>query len=164
MIMKKITFYQNKVEILLSKKDIDRFVSLGLLSETGDKYYSTISDIYFKPVIENADVELWIDDWRKIFHGKKPGSMGNKEACLKKMQHFMLQYPDYDKDLIFKAAEAYINSFTGDTRFFQQADYFIYKQDPGMKGINNSRLATFCEDIKQGGAYAGFENLFEDDI
>jgi hypothetical protein len=162
--MKKITFYQNGVEIILRQNDIDKFVGLGLLNKVKNRYYSTITNIYFKPELLDDDVESWIDSWRKLFSGKKPGSMGDRNACVAKMQKFLLQYPDYNKDLIFKATNAYIISLHGNFNFLQQADYFIYKQDPGTKGITNSRLATFCEDIKQGGAYAGYENEFDESI
>lgn len=160
----KITFFESGVRVEIPEKKVDEFVRLGLLDEVGNKYYPRKGKIYFAKK-ETSNIEEWIDEWRAKWKGKKLGAMGDRNACIKKMQEFMLQHPDYDKELIYQAADAYMASMEGNFKYLMQADYFIYKQDPSTSKVSRSTLASLCEDIRQGGAYSRFiESPFTEDI
>lgn len=96
---------------------------------------------------EETDVKNWIQEYRNVFKGIKPGSMGDSLACLTKMNKFLKVYPEYDKDIIIKAAQLYVETLE-DYRYLQRADYFISKAD--VDRVKESRLASFCEEVKEG--------------
>lgn len=93
-----------------------------------------------------SDVENWIQDYRNLFRGRKPGAMGDLNACTVKMKRLLLQYPQYSKEQIMKAAETYVDSCGPTYKFLQRADYVISKEDSAK--ISSSRLLTFLEDVE----------------
>lgn len=101
---------------------------------------------------KNISVSSWIEDYRAIFKGIKAGSMGDRIACTLKMGRFLIVYPEYDKDTILAAAKMYVDSIE-DPRYAQRADYLISKTD--IDKIKESRLASFCEEVKAGGKTVG---------
>jgi hypothetical protein len=160
----KITFFETGVRIEIPEKTLENFINLGLLDEREGKYYPKRGQMYFVKK-NNSDVELWIDDWRSAWKGTKMGAMGDRQACIQKMQEFMNTYPQYSKELIYQARDAYIASMQKEYTYLMQADYFIFKQDPSTKKVSRSKLASFCEDIQQGGAFSTYiENPFDEDI
>lgn len=104
--------------------------------------------------IKQGDEELrnsikeWIDDYRNLFKGTKVGIMGDPKACLDKMVRFFQEYPQFaNKDIVFKATEAYIQSEANyNYKYLQRADYFIYKI---VGKEETSRLAGYCEEDVQ---------------
>lgn len=92
-----------------------------------------------------SSIKEWINEYRALFKGIKSGIMGDPKACLEKMVRFHEEYPELaDKDKIFKATEAYIQSEANHNyKYLQRADYFIYKVT-GKEEI--SRLASYCEE------------------
>lgn len=104
--------------------------------------------------IKQGDEELrnsiteWIDDYRNLFKGTKVGIMGDPKACLDKMVRFFQEYPQFaNKDIVFKATEAYIQSEANHNyKYLQRADYFIYKI---VGKEETSRLAGYCEEDVQ---------------
>jgi len=114
-----------------------------------DKFKDILDDtITEKVIIKNNEIEEWIQSWRALFPaGKANGypSRGDKKGCIKKMKTFIQKYPEYDKDIIFKATRAYILEKKKDEyRYLQGAHYFIDKN-------RTSNLAAFCELIVEGG-------------
>jgi len=90
------------------------------------------------------NVENWYQDYRRLFAGTKPGAMGDKKATLKKLQKFLKDNPEYTVEDIFNITREYIDSFQGNYKYLQQADYFIYKEDTNK--IVRSRLLTLLEE------------------
>lgn len=98
-----------------------------------------------------ANVKNWIKEYRELFKGIKSGSMGDPNACLKKMMLFLKNNPQYTKEQIFTATKDYIKG-TNPT-YVMYADYFIYKT--GNDKITTSKLLSWLEqmgsgEIKQG--------------
>lgn len=87
--------------------------------------------------------EIDIDKYRSLWKGLKPGSMGSKQACEKKLIRWMKENPEYSFADVINAAKSYINS-VNNLRYLQNADYFIYKQD--KTGIDSSRLSSFIDE------------------
>jgi len=128
---------ENYIEILDMYIDID-FDDIVLL----DKAKCLFIDPKSNKIIE--DVSNWYQDYRKLFNGTKPGAMGDKKATLKKLQKFVKENPEYSVKDIFNITKKYIDSFQGDYKYLQQADYFIYKED--VNKIVRSRLLTMLEE------------------
>lgn len=102
-----------------------------------------------KPVIQKIDnIEEFVDEYRELFKGLKPGAMGDKNACIKKFERFMKEYPQFSKNVILNATKKYIDTEGNNSnyKFLQKAHYFIYKQ-VGTKDNEVSNLASFCEEV-----------------
>lgn len=90
----------------------------------------------------NNDLENFVDKYRGLWKGLKPGSMGSANGCKEKLQRWMLENPKYSTDNIYNASKAYIKS-VDDYKYLQQADYFIYKKDVFGE---QSRLSSFIDE------------------
>jgi len=100
--------------------------------------------------MKNVALEIkdWIEEYRDLFKGLKPGVMGDKNACLNKMVRFFKEYPEYaNKDIILKATQNYIQVEAHQNyKFLQKADYFIFKL---VGKEETSRLASFCGEVDE---------------
>lgn len=90
----------------------------------------------------DADLENFVDKYRELWKGLKPGSMGSTNGCKEKLQRWMSENPKYSTDNIYNASKAYIKS-VDDYKYLQQADYFIYKKDAFGE---QSRLSSFIDE------------------
>lgn len=91
----------------------------------------------------NLELDDFIKEFRNLWKGLKPGSMGSERACRDKMYKWMQDNPSYKKEDILKSAKLYIKSLDN-LNYLQQADYFIYKKD--IHG-ESSRLSAFVDEI-----------------
>lgn len=101
-------------------------------------------------ILISLEINKWINDYRNLFRGTKPGSMGDKGGCLNRMIKFFNEYPEFaNKDIIFKATQNYIDEqgIENNYKFLQQAHYFIYKQTGSGKDSESSKLAAYCEEV-----------------
>lgn len=89
-----------------------------------------------------AKVESFINEYRALFKGLKPGSMGDSQACKNKMIAWMTNNPQYTPEDILKATKAYLKS-VNNVKYLKEADNFIYKLEGGF---NKSVLLSFVED------------------
>ena len=109
---------------------------------------SSYSDYKSKKVVKksnrviNEGFDEFIEEYRKLWKGLKPGSMGSENACKEKMLRWMGENPNYTKEDILKAAKIYINSLNN-YQYLQAAHYFIYKKDGKEE---DSRLSAFVEE------------------
>ena len=109
---------------------------------------SSYSDYKEKKIIKksnriiNEGFNEFIEEYRKLWKGLKPGSMGSENACKEKMLRWMGENPNYSKEDILKAAKIYINSLNN-YQYLQAAHYFIYKKDGKEE---DSRLSAFVEE------------------
>ena len=109
---------------------------------------SSYSDYKEKKIIKksnrviNEGFDEFIEEYRKLWKGLKPGSMGSENACKEKMLRWMGENPNYTKEDILKAARIYINSLNN-YQYLQAAHYFIYKKDGKEE---DSRLSAFVEE------------------
>lgn len=64
------------------------------------------------------------------------------------MKEFMQEFPKFDKDIIFKARDKYLQSFNGNYTYMEQADYFIKKTitEDGKRTIRRT-LLQYCEEV-----------------
>lgn len=95
--------------------------------------------------ISSNGIEDWIDEYRKLFHGKKLGAMGDRSSCITKMQEFMQSNPQYTKEIILNATQRYINGLNNYT-YLMKADNFISVSKDNTKAGRRSELAAYCEE------------------
>jgi hypothetical protein len=113
----------------------------------------------YKLFVENelpAEIDkwAWVDsEYRSLFKAVRTTAGGSKRACIIKMKKFM-ESSDATKEDIIKAAMIYIQEFMqsgNDTKYLQQADYFISKNiretqpDGSVKTITHSKLEQYLE-------------------
>jgi len=91
----------------------------------------------------NEELDGFIDDYRQLWKGRKPGSMGSDLGCKEKMSRWMKENPTFSKNDILKAAKLYLNNLDNNV-YLQRADYFIFKKD---KFGESSQLSAFIEEI-----------------
>ena len=133
---------------------IDKFGTTQILREKGKllidflSIESNYSNYKEKKVVKksnrviNEGFDEFIEEYRKLWKGLKPGSMGSENACKEKMLRWMGENPNYTKEDILKAARIYINSLNN-YQYLQAAHYFIYKKDGKEE---DSRLSAFIEE------------------
>jgi hypothetical protein len=93
-----------------------------------------------------ADVKEWIEEWCLIYPPKVKWNgvaiRSKPTECLKKMERFCKEHPDYTKDIIFDATKRYIDEKERENfEYTKRATYFIYKQEHG------SLLESYCNDV-----------------
>lgn len=127
--------------------------AVDLVKEIDKQFQLVKVDIKEKPGSNLIDkksvakeINEWIEDYRNLFKGLKPGSKGDKGACLNKMIRFFDEYSEFaDKNIIMNATKKYIqNEAHQNYRFLQRADYFIFKL---VGKEETSRLASFCDEV-----------------
>lgn len=90
----------------------------------------------------NSDLDTLVKEYRLLWRGLKPGSMGHEQGVRDKLYRWMQNNPSYSKEDIIKSAKLYIQSLDN-YNYLQQADYFIYKKD--LNG-ESSRLSAFIDE------------------
>ena len=135
---------------------IDKFGTTQILREKSKllldflSIESSYSDYKEKKIIKksnrviNEGFDEFIEEYRKLWKGLKPGSMGSENACKEKMLRWMGENPNYTKEDILKAAKIYINSLNN-YQYLQAAHYFIYKKDGKEE---DSRLSAFINETE----------------
>lgn len=138
----KIITEENEKALIIREKGlllIDFLLIEGLDSAYKDKKITRRSS---RSV--NNDVNNFITEFRNLWKGLKPGSLGSLGGCRDKMTRWMHENPEYSREDILKAAKNYINSLDN-YKYLQQADYFIYKKDLGGE---SSRLSAFIDEVE----------------
>lgn len=111
--------------------------------------YTDQITVKLKPSLSAAasnGVEQWIDEYRKMFYGKKPGAMGDRASCINKMQEFMQQNTQFTKEIILKATIKYITGCNNYT-YLMKADNFISVSKDNTKAGRRSELFSYCEEV-----------------
>jgi len=140
---KKLIKISSEQNIILRQQSID-LIELSLVE--ADISFKTIKKKVSRSVREiNKEVESFVDEFRKKWHGLKPGAMGGKQACVQKLKRWMKDNPEVTPEQILEAADLYIKTECRDPRFVQRADYFIYKQDSSKNEA--SRLSAYVDEI-----------------
>lgn len=110
------------------------------------------------PKPEVTGINQWIMDYRLLFKGVKPKSMGDPKACEDNMKWFMRNYPQYTKEDIMAAAKSHIEENRQKPVYTRRADYFIKKMDANKQvtsdllmyldsGAHEFKEAKFMEEI-----------------
>lgn len=135
----------------LSTEFLDKLVQQEYIKAEKDsagKYYLTTLSITDKAKAlfpELNQVVDWIDQWFECWpKGVKSGGFyvkTDKNICLKKMEKFCKEHPQYSKGIIIGATKKYLDSVKiKNYEYCKLAPYFIYKD--GM-----SMLEGYCADL-----------------
>lgn len=111
------------------------------------------------------EIDEWFDEWYSLWpRGIKVGGYpvkGDRKGCLKRLEKFTKEYPEYSKEVILKATKDYIDLCRINRyNYMKLAHYFIYKD-------NVSTLASYCEAIEEkvkNGEYDLDDNFNYDNI
>lgn len=143
-----LNYYLHRVKF----ENIDELTEKGYLNKISGKYIlsPTIRRIIYDSYHIDEKEEIIIHDdhitqYRNIWKGLKPGSMGSPGSVKKKLKRWMEENPDYSFNDILKAAQLYVNK-QENLKYLQRADYFIYKQ---IDGDQQSRLSAWIEEINE---------------
>jgi hypothetical protein len=104
----------------------------------------------FKDIVsEPIDLKWeWINEIRAKFGKINPDRKGTKGAMKTKIQKFMANNPEVNKDIIIKCYDMYLEDFVKlntAASYLVSADYFIYKQDNGNSKSYVSKLEQYVE-------------------
>lgn len=128
----------NEIEIREKGKLFVDFVSIESINSISNKKIVKKS----QRAINEGLIEF-IKEYRSLWKGLKPGSMGSENGCRDKLIRWMNENPTYSQKDIIRAVKLYLNSLE-DYKYLQQADYFIYKKDAFGE---SSRLSSFIDEI-----------------
>lgn len=129
--------------IILRQSSIDL---IELLTVDNNNSFSKGKKIVKKSSrVVNNEIDNRIAEYRNLWRGLKPGSMGSLQSCKDKMTRWMKCNPEYSFDDIINAAKLYLRTEGMNVRFLQRADYFIYKQENNRE--ESSRLSAFIDEI-----------------
>jgi len=137
----KIIFEENEEIPVIKKKGkllIDSLKTVDLDSVTTTKAIRKIA----KQI--DPEINQFVTEFRHLWKGLKPGSMGSQNGCKEKLIRWMKDNPTQTKENILKAAKTYLKSLN-DYRYLQAADYFVYKRD--IHG-ESSRLSAFIDEAE----------------
>jgi hypothetical protein len=95
--------------------------------------------------VEKETLGDWFEEWYSLFPkgAKNNGYLirSGKSSCLKKLGKFIKEHPEYDKDVIMKATQLYVNEFAlKNWQYAKKAAYFILKD-------GESTLEGYCEQV-----------------
>lgn len=135
--------------IVSNKSKIDYLILDNSTSGTKFPIFNNIEYKTYTPTSSSV-IESRIDEYRNLFKGYKVGSMGDKKACIKKLEKWFEDYPSKSMDDVLNAVKYYVKSLNGVYTYIQRADYFIMKNGistlssimPEIEG-NNSTRANF---------------------
>lgn len=141
----------------------DRMLVSHYLNRNQDGSFSCKYKIFdFEP---DPKKKIFIDhieiaeEIRNRFKGLKALSMGDKNDCIKKMQRFLKEYPEYSREEILEATDRYIE--TTPIKFIRRANYFIYKHTD--KGEEISTLAMMLQEMNENIPQANDFNFINDE-
>lgn len=133
----------NRSEEFPLNKTIEQLKELGWLKYDGSLNPDKIGSKFFAQ--QNEPLSEWIKSWLNLWpknvlpHGYRVS--GNTLECKRRMSRFLKDFPEYDKELIFKATMNYL------TR--QEANGWVYTKK-NSKFIFDSETSTLeqeCEAI-----------------
>jgi len=136
--------YKDKILLRINKNDLmdkgflRRAIGLEIIT-LSEKSIELLEALYPSRYEDPKD---WIDKWRDLFPNIKSGGYrvrSDKHGCLDKMNKFFKKYPEYTKDIVFRATKKYIEEKKKDNyAYISLAHYFIEK-------TKQSQLAAYCE-------------------
>lgn len=148
------TTYKQLADLKLIEEVDDKIIFKNLkLTPLGVEQSKEIANL-FKPTKVDID---WIDEWYNLFPAKTKNRAGffiktDKADCNKKLEKLLSLYPEYNKDMIFKATKNYINQQSINRfEYCQKSNNFVSKDDTStllsyLENMNNNVI----EDVPLG--------------
>lgn len=94
----------------------------------------------------DMDIRRWVDEYRELFRGKKPGAYGDRELCVKHLTWLLTTY-EYTKEDVIKATKYYVKSQTRENyKYLMQSNYFLSKQNASTGEVAHPIL-SYLEEV-----------------
>jgi len=88
----------------------------------------------------------WVADWFAPFGQINKERRGTATDCIKRMKDFFAKNPEYRKEDVYKARDAYFKSMYGKSEYLKTPEKFIFE---GVGTMKKSMLLQWCEIIKE---------------
>jgi hypothetical protein len=151
--LKEFNNSNNKIEL----QEIEDLINKKLLKIIDESKKITIKNLEVTEIFSNfvieefktfLEVDEWFNEWYNLFPEKvKSGGYRVKSSplkCKSNLKKFMHQNQSFDKDLIIKATNKYVEEFKlKGFSYMKIAPYFIYKD-------NISTLEDYCNQVLEG--------------
>jgi hypothetical protein len=108
-----------------------------------------VREKFLKLLNDNTDmnIESWVDEYRNLFKGKKPGTIGDRELCIKHLTWLLTEYPQYTKEDVMKAASYYISTCAKDNyQYLMKSNYLLSKEKSSTETSHD--ILTYLEEVK----------------
>lgn len=140
------------VEVLkLSKRHVQALFKIGLLSFRENVLRVNPNCFTEEEVVEEfTPIKTNLEEFRLLFKGLKPGSMGDPNSVFEKLQRWRTNNPQYKWEDIIAKTKEYIKAKQelGEEKYIPQADYFIYKQNIMTREEKSFLSSIIDDDIK----------------
>lgn len=87
----------------------------------------------------------WVSDWIQPFGRMNPDRKGSIKDCTARMKFFFQQNPEYRKDDVYAARDAYLSTVK-DPQYLKSSHKFIYE---GSGTHRTYPLLQWCEKLKE---------------
>lgn len=132
--------------------ELKRLQELDLIRIKNNQFI-LVHDFYVEYTLNykliDLEIEKRIDEYRAVFSinregkvGLRLGSMGDRNACIKKLRKWFRNYPNKTFDDVVNTAFYYVSNLNGNYTYLKQADYFIEKD-------NQSLLSALIDENKE---------------
>lgn len=109
-----------------------------------DRDYDSKTIVWNIALFEGQEVAFgWVKDWMEAFKRMNPDRVGSYRDAVPRMKAFFAKYPEYRKDDVYKARDAYIATVK-ESKFLMKSHKFIFDGQGAMK---KSTLLEFCEKV-----------------
>lgn len=96
----------------------------------------------------DMNIASWVEEYRELFRGKRPGATGDKELCIKHLTKILTEHSDVTKEDILKATKYYVSTCAKDHyKYLMQSNYFLSKTDTSAGEVKHPILA-YLEETK----------------
>lgn len=127
---------------IYATEELKELRELQLIKVENNKF-SLKEELFVEITKQNKEIDKIInarvDELRAVFSkegkgkvGLKPGSLGDREACIQKLKLWFRSHPNYSFDDVIKAAKYYVSTLKGNYTYMKQADYFIMKDKQSL--------------------------------
>lgn len=128
--------------VVIDEKIITTINSLKIC----ERDYKNKTIIWNIPLYEGHNNEVdWIKEWMIPFGKMNPDRKGTYQSCLRRMQKFMIENPQYNKEDIIIARDLYLRSISNAT-YVMKSHKFI---EDGIGTQKKSELLEYCEKIRE---------------
>lgn len=115
------------------------------LTKIVEKDYKTETLIWNVSLFEGQETAFdWVLEWNNRFGRINPDRKGASKDVIKRMKDYFAKYPEYRKEDVLKATEAYFKSLSS-PQYIMNSAKFIFD---GMGAMKKSTLLGWCEKTK----------------
>lgn len=151
-------FKELKEQMLIEEVGGELQLTHDLWETPTKKSFGSNVDITKAKEFKKESIQDWIEDWRNLFPKRNVTGLpyhvtGDKNACIKRMQRFIIDY-SFDKEIIIEATKFYLEEQR------QRNWNYTLKAHKFIQSENGSVLSEYCELVSDGESSIGDESSF----